>query len=96
MADKSWKRLEQDVAKALGGKRVIRDYGVRREDVEHDIWCIETKYRKKIPALLKDGLIQAKSYSNSKTPLLVVKEHNMRGAIVCMYLDDFVEWHGKL
>lgn len=96
MPNKSWKNFERETAKALGGKRVIRDYGSTREDVEHPNFSIECKYRKNIPKLITEGLRQAKRSNASKTPLLVVKQHNMKGAIVCMSLSDFTDWFGRL
>jgi len=86
----NWKRHERQVAKALGGKRIIRtDFSQSLPDVQHPLLCIECKYRKKISSFLKDGLTQAQKYAPRKIPVLVVKEKGMRGALVVMKIEDF-------
>lgn len=97
MADKAWKRHERDTAAAFGGKRVSRgaNFGDSLPDILHPTFSIECKFRKQIPKVLSDGLKQAKDYDETKTPILVIKEREMHGAIVCMYRDDFVELINK-
>jgi hypothetical protein len=90
----AWKDHERAVAKALGGTR-SPNTGKGSPDIEHPLWSIECKYRKQIPLLVTEGLAQARRYDDVKTPLLVLKEKNKKGAIVCMDIKDFVDWHGK-
>jgi len=95
----NWKRLEREVARKLGGKRITRgaDFGVSAGDVESipgtlsDLFSIECKYRTNFPVLVRDGLKQAKEYDGNRIPLLVLKEKGMNGEIVCLKLDDLVE-----
>lgn len=88
----AWKDHERATAKALGGQRVKRmgDFGESKPDVEHEHFSIECKFRKQLPKLVTEGLKQAKAYDKSKVPLLVLKERNMRGAIVCITREDFM------
>lgn len=47
---KSWKALEREVAKALGGIRRVRvGYGESVEDVIHGKFAIEAKYGRQVP-----------------------------------------------
>lgn len=94
----SWKDHERTVAKKLKGKRILRgaDFSESAPDVEHHEWSIECKYRKTLPKLMTEGLKQAKEYAPQKTPILVCKEKGKKGAIVSMYLDDFINWLGHV
>jgi hypothetical protein len=88
----NWKRHERQVAKLLNGKRVSRgaNFGESLPDVQHESLSIECKYRAKLSRFLIDGLKQAERYSDGKrTPVLVIKEKNMRGAIAILRLEDF-------
>jgi len=46
--------------------------------------------------LLRTGLEQARRYDGKKPPLLIVKEHGMRGALVVMRLEDLADLLGPL
>ena len=90
MSSKAWKEHEKNTAKALGGKRIVRQsYYESAPDVVHDLgFIIECKYRKTFVA--RKWYEQAKGYcKKDNIPLLVVKEHNQRGALVLLSLDDF-------
>jgi len=86
------KELEREISKLLGGKRI----GILGcEDIEHPVWSIETKERKRLS--IEAFMLQAERNTPiHKTPLLVLhqlgKEH--KNDIVCMRLKDFQEWHG--
>ena len=94
MADKSWKKFERDVAKKMGGER-IGPSGTDTNDVSHDSFAIECKYRKSIPKLLTDGLKQADKL-DLRTPVLFIKEKGKDASrdMVCMWADDFYNWFG--
>jgi len=93
----AWKRHEKKVATMLQGRRHSRGNNFAEEvgDVEHPLFSIECKYRKKLPTLLMQGLSQARRY-NSKPPLLVLKEHGKQSELVVMTLHDFVDLFGAL
>jgi hypothetical protein len=94
----AWKNLERTVAKKLGGTRVLRgaDFSVSMGDIKatpgtlSELFTVECKYRKTIPALIRDGLSQAKEYDSTRLPLLVVKQRGMKGEVACLFLDDLV------
>lgn len=92
MPDKPWKAFERDVAKKLGGER-IGPSGTDTNDVAHDVWAVECKYRKTIPKLLKDGLHQADK-GDHKTPILFIKEKGSPKNVVVMWANDFFDWFG--
>lgn len=89
-----WKELEKHAAAMLHGQRHIRwDEREVAPDVdlpEHSPFVVECKYRKHLPCLLAEGLIQAAHYDQDKIPLLVVKERGQPGALAVLRLADFV------
>lgn len=89
---KAWKNLEKLAAAALGGQRHIR-WDLRESAPDVDLpadspFVVECKYRKSLPALLLDGLLQAAKYGPGRVPLLVVKERGQTGALAVMRLSD--------
>ncbi len=90
MPDRAWKRAEREAAALLGGTRHVRkDFSESAEDVEHECFAIECKYRKALPKLVMDGLNQAKKNGRGKLPLLFLKERGRHGGIVCVRSQDF-------
>jgi hypothetical protein len=91
----AWKNLERQVAKALGGKRVLRGANFSVEDVDvklEDIPFIriDAKYRKKhahhtLMAEIKTKYCQ----EDGQIPVLVTKHHNQDGAYVTVDLEFF-------
>lgn len=96
MVDKAWKRAERLAAKAFGVERNGRLGRYAGDTTPHPLFSIESKYRKTLPKVLTEGLAQAKAYDHTKTPLLVTKQRGMRGAIVSMWLKDFVDYLGEI
>lgn len=90
--NKPWKVFERTVAKYMGGKRVGPS-GVDTNDVSHESFAIECKYRSKIPSLIKEGLEQADK-KDKRTPLLFIREKCSPKDVVCMWAKDFYEWFG--
>lgn len=90
--NKPWKVFERHIASKLGGKR-IGPSGVDTNDVAHDVWAIECKYRKNIPFLLKEGLDQADKGDN-RTPILFIREKGSPKDVVVMWGKDFFDWFG--
>lgn len=86
----TWKNLEKETARKLNGQRVGVT-GQSNEDVNHDRFAIECKYRASLS--FKKWYDQAKGYAKgtNKIPLLVCKEKNQQGSFVILSLDDFVE-----
>jgi hypothetical protein len=68
MRSTAWKRHERQTAQLLGGKRNCRgaDFGQSIADVEHPVFSVEVKYRKKLPQLWREGLAQAKNYDRQR------------------------------
>ena len=93
-----WKQAEREAAKALGGKRVVRgdDFSQSKPDIEHPLFNIEVKQRKRLPVLLWNGLVQAASYPGGKPPLLVLRQTGDTTALVVMKMKDFVDLFGGI
>ncbi len=94
----AWKELERQTARALGGRRHLRrHYGEAGGDIdlpENARIVVEVKYRGSgfpFPSAFLDGLNQAARAGPDKVPVLVLKAKRMRGALVCLHLEDFVK-----
>lgn len=97
--------VERDVAKMLGGKRMVMsggshlgggDISLPSESIFHDfLW--EVKARKKLPEIVKIALTQAEfeCQGSNRRPAGVVKPDGGR-PVVYLYLDDFVQWANAL
>jgi hypothetical protein len=87
----AWKNHEKRTATALGGKRNSRgdNFGQSLPDVDHNLFSIECKLRKKLPVLLQQGLEQAEQYDANKISLLVLKERYARESLIVLKMKDF-------
>lgn len=90
---KAWKALERATAATLGGKRHLRAHrGEPGPDVDlpdGSLLSVECKYRRTVPAIVRDGLAQAAANGGAgKVPLLVLKARGMRGALAVLSLAD--------
>ena len=88
----SWKKLEQKVAKKLGGRRIPCS-GVSRDfkgDVITDRFLIECKYGEQIPKKIIDwwNKIEKEAKKMNKKPALVLKKKGMRGELIIFKLED--------
>jgi len=96
----NWKHHEKRVAIKLNGRRAFNTGSHNASDVEHETFAVECKYRKKFAArkFYEQAKIHAQKYFKQhkirKVPIVVVKEHNQRGELVLLSLDDFVELVG--
>jgi GAF domain-containing protein len=98
MADKTWKAVERQIARRLGGQRVGVT-GRSTADVIGAWFVAEIKYRKTLPQWLKDALAQARAAANDQQlPIAVLHESGQRfsDAIIMLRLADFEDWFGKI
>lgn len=94
MADKTWKAFERTVAKHMGSTRV-GPMGTDTNDVHHDIFAIECKYRKSMPNWLFEAMKQADK-KDGRTPVTFLREKgNLNKDVVVMYANDFYEYFGS-
>lgn len=101
MASDAWKALERAVARQLGGRRTsyLGLGGMPMPDVETEVYSVECKCRKRLPEWITGALAQAhRLATQGKLPLVVLHEMGTRHGedIVCLRLEDFVEWFGDL
>lgn len=93
----TWKHAERRVAQLVGGRRVPVNGRGGQPDVTSS-WCAaEVKTRKSLPQWLKDALRQARAGArDDQVPVVVLHELGTayRDGIVCLSLQDFVDWYG--
>jgi len=78
--DKTWKRIEREVAKHLGGVRVPVSGRQRGDspDVLHPVFSVEVKHREYLPAWLFDAMHQAEaSTRGEQVPLVILHQKGM-------------------
>lgn len=90
----AWKNLERQVAKELGGKRVLRgaDFSVEDVDVKIDDFPhlkLDCKYRTRHAHHSLLAEIEEKYCEENEVPVLITKHHNQSGACVTVSLDFF-------
>lgn len=91
----TWKGVERRVAALMGGTRV-GPTGRNTEDVEHGLFSVECKHRKKLPALLVSAYAQAKRNAPAgKVPLLVLHELGSREYIAVLPLAELMRLVGN-
>lgn len=90
--NKPWKEWEREVARRMGGRR-IGPSGVDTNDVEHEEFAIECKYRKTLPSWLKDALRQADK-GDDRTPVVFAREKHGKHDMAIMRAKDFFDWFG--
>ena len=97
----AWKDSERKAAAALGGKRVPITGRQRGDapDVAHEVWAIEVKHRKTLPAWLHDAMDQAKaSVRGTQVPIVVLHQHGQRGDndYIVVRRKDFIDLYGEI
>ena len=93
MTDKTWKAVEREIARRLGGHRVGCT-GKATVDVVSDWLTIEVKTRKALPIWLLDALDQAaRASDDGRLPVVILHQTGQRhdGDLVIMRLGDFEE-----
>lgn len=97
MSDRTWKRMEREVAHILGGKRWLSEKGSNAPDIKHPHLSPEVKYRQKLPLRqeVRDWIAQAERNALPNKPWVVVmKERGMptKDSYVVMRLEDFARF----
>ena len=81
MSEKSWKAAERKVAGLLGGRRVPvsgRQRGAT-PDIAHEVYSVEVKTRRTLPAWLEDAMRQAEaSAKDGQLPVAVLHQTGRR------------------
>ena len=94
---KDWKACERKVAALLGGRRIPVSGRGRGDnpDIHHELFSIEVKSRKTIPAWLEDAMRQAEaSAKDGRLPVVVLHEDRTPYAesLVLLRLSDFADY----
>ena len=97
MTDKTWKAVEREIARRLGGHR-LGCTGQATADVITNSLAVEVKTRKTLPHWLLDAIGQAVgAASDGRLPIVVLHEKGQRhdNDLVVMRLADFEAWFGN-
>jgi hypothetical protein len=91
---KDWKACERKVAALLGGRRIPVSGRGRGDnpDIHHELFSIEVKSRKTIPAWLEDAMRQAEvSVKDGRLPVVVLHQDwaPYAESLVVLRLEDF-------
>ena len=91
---KDWKACERKVTALLGGRRIPVSGRGRGDnpDIDHELFSIEVKSRKTIPAWLEDAMRQAEtSVKDGRLPVVVLHQDQAPYAesLVVLRLEDF-------
>jgi hypothetical protein len=95
----TWKHVERQIAKRLGGRRVPVTGRAGRPDVAHPWLSIEVKFRRRLPQWLAKAMEQAeKAATPGQLPLAVLHESGTPygQSLVLLRLADFEEWFGAV
>jgi hypothetical protein len=97
----TWKAVERQIARRLGGQRVPITGRARGSapDIAHPWLSVEVKSRRKLPQWLLDALDQARAAANDQQlPIAILHKNGQRfsDAIVMMRLADFEDWFGEV
>jgi len=98
LMEKKWKRDERNIARAFGTERIL-EKGRDVPDFETDSVVGEVKSRKALPKWLTGAVAQARRYAqpfDDKLPVVCLKEKGMRGFLVVIHSDDFMDWYGDV
>ena len=101
MADKSWKRFERAVAKAVGGRRIpVTGLDRAGADVDGGPFLFQVKLGRRLPSYLRgwlDGIASSAERVN-KTGIVVWRAPHDRvdDSLVIMKLRDWTAWHGDV
>ena len=93
MRDETWKRVQRDVAKYLGGRRGGCTGEASPDVVDIPGLAVEVKHRRSLPGWLLDALAQAEDHAgDGETAVAVLHQHRQRIAdsLVVLRLEDFV------
>ena len=94
---KDWKACERKVAALLGGRRIpVSGRGCGdNPDIHHELFSIEVKSRKTIPAWLEDAMRQAEaSVKDGRLPVVVLHQDHRpyTESLVLLRLSDFADY----
>jgi len=87
----SWKAVEREIARRLGGARLPRT-GYPTPDVLAGAFAVEGKARRTLPGWFRDAMRQAVANAGDRIPVVVWHESGNRyvNDIVCLRFADFV------
>ena len=98
---KAWRATEEKVARALGGRRHPRRYGVSPPDATAELGdarlVVEAKTRRKVPAIVRQALDQASGYALcgfGQVPVGVIREKGSRVAVAVLWLSNLAALAG--
>jgi hypothetical protein len=95
MPDATWKAVNRQICRLLGGIRSGYD-GTGGRDCEGTYpYCVEVKHRKDVPQWLTDAMLQATVYAKrTELPIAVIHQERrpIKDSLVVIRLGDFIDW----
>jgi len=90
LSDKPWKRFEREIASQFNTKRKLAKGTSTKDDIEHDVFCVDCKAQKKwsIARWFRD--LRAAASEENKIPLLICREPKKRLKLVVCELHVFI------
>ncbi len=88
---RTWKKLEQKIAKSFGGVRNPLSGGASRHtrgDVIHEKYYIECKLRAKLSVWEWFRKVEENAKAEGKMPILALKEKSKKGQLVLVRVED--------
>ena len=93
MAEKPWKRAEQEIADLVGGYRVTSK-GIEAPDVVCDTLVLKVRLRKELPRWIVVGAEEARCLTpRFKLGGMVIVEGGTGDKYLVLRLSDYLDWH---
>ena len=88
MSERTWKRVEREIADLLGGTRVPITGRQRGDvpDIEQPWFAVEVKHRKQLPVFMHEAMEQAEAAAEGTDKIPLVVFHEKRS----LYTDSYV------
>jgi len=90
MADKAWKAEERKVAGFFNTKRALMKGTDCKEDIEDDLFCVDTKLRKTWQVEAWFDELQSYARKKGKIPLLCLRKPGKKRRLAVVDMDHLV------
>ena len=90
MPDKAWKAEERKVAKEFGTTRALMKGTSEKSDVEHALFCVDVKLRKRWDVESWFNVLRTYAKSQDKVPILTLRKPGGKHRIAVVDFDFLV------
>ena len=85
-----WKNEERKVAKMFNSRRALMTGTDEKSDIEHDLFCIDTKLRKAWQVELWFEELQSYARKKGKIPILCLRKPGKKRRLAVIDMDNLV------